>query len=159
LEFGGCRDLFLPAPTRLIAERHHRTPLTRFEPPLQSEKLWPLSHPARLRTGMLRIEIQSEGEFAMKSISRSSHIMGKQFGLGRDAIFRLWKAAIKDDEALMDEAIAETYERMVRVDPARAEEVMSLTIRRHRDAKQAFIDLLARAKARVVPVAAVAPVR
>jgi hypothetical protein len=33
---------------------------------------------------------------------------------------------------------------------------VSLTIRRHRDAKQAFRDLLARAKARVVPVAAVA---
>jgi hypothetical protein len=95
----------------------------------------------------------------MKSISRSSHVMGKRFGLGRDAIFRLWKAAIKDDEALMDEAIAETYERMVRVDPVRAEEVVSLTIRRHGDAKQAFRDLLARAKARVVPVAAVAPAR
>jgi hypothetical protein len=56
--------------------------------------------------------------------------MGKRFGLGRDAIFRLWKAAIKDDERLLDEAIAETYERMVRVDPVRAEEVVSLTIRR-----------------------------
>jgi hypothetical protein len=65
-----------------------------------------------------------------ESISRSSHIMGKRFGLGRDAIFRLWKAAIKDDERLLDEAIAETYERMVRVDPVRAEEVVSLTIRR-----------------------------
>jgi hypothetical protein len=95
----------------------------------------------------------------MKSISRSGHVMGKRFGLGRDAIFRLWKAAIKDDERLLDEAITETYERMVRVDPVRAEEVVSLTIRRHRDAKQAFRELLARAKARVVPVAAVAPVR
>jgi uncharacterized protein with PIN domain len=93
----------------------------------------------------------------MKSISRSGHVMGKRFGLGRDAIFRLWKAAIKDDERLLDEAITETYERMVRVDPVRAEEVVSLTIRRHRDAKQAFRELLARAKARVVPVAAVAP--
>jgi hypothetical protein len=69
--------------------------------------------------------------------------MGKRFGLGRDAIFRLWKAAIKDDERLLDEAIAETYDRMVRVDRARAEQVVSLTIRRHRDAKQAFRDLLA----------------
>jgi uncharacterized protein with PIN domain len=88
----------------------------------------------------------------MKSISRSGHVMGKRFGLGREAIFRLWKAAIKDDERLLDEAIAETYERMVRADPTRAEEVVSLTIRRHRDAKQAFRDLLARAKARVLPV-------
>jgi hypothetical protein len=88
----------------------------------------------------------------MKSISRSGHVMGKRFGLGRDAIFRLWKAAIKDDEQLLDEAIAETYERMMRLDPVRAEEVVSLTIRRHRDAKQAFGGLLARAKARVLPI-------
>jgi hypothetical protein len=92
----------------------------------------------------------------MNNINRPNHIMGKRFGLGRDAIFRLWKAAIKDDERLLDEAIAETYERMVRVDPVRAEEVVSLTIRRHRDAKQAFRDLLARTKARLVPVAATA---
>jgi hypothetical protein len=118
---------------------------------LQSEKLWPSSHRARPRPDKLPTD-QSEGEFAMKSISRSSSVMGNRFGLGSDAIFRLWKAAIKDDEALMDEAIAETYERMVRVDPVRAEEVVSLTIRRHRDAKQAFRDLLARAKARVLPV-------
>ena len=88
----------------------------------------------------------------MKSISRSGHVIGKRFGLGRDAVFRLWKAAIKDDEALLDEAIAQTYERMVRLDPVRAEEVMSLAIRRHRGAKQAFKDILARAKARVLPV-------
>jgi hypothetical protein len=87
----------------------------------------------------------------MDSISRSGHVIGKRFGLGRDAVFRLWKAAIKDDEALLDEAITQTYERMVRLDPVRAEEVMSLAIRRHRGAKQAFRDIFARAKARVLP--------
>ena len=92
----------------------------------------------------------------MKSISGSSHVVGKRFGLGRDAIFRLWKAAIKDDEGLLDEAIAAIFDRMERVDPARAEEVMSLIIRRHRGAKRAFRDILARAKARVLPVAAAA---
>jgi hypothetical protein len=46
----------------------------------------------------------------------------------------------------------ETYERMERVDPVRAERVVILTIRRHRDAKLAFMDLLARAKAQVLPV-------
>jgi hypothetical protein len=95
----------------------------------------------------------------MKSIRKSGHVIGKRFGLGRDAIFRLWKAAIKDDEQLLDEAIAETYERMERVDPVRAEQVVSLTIRRHRDAKQAFRDLLVRAKKRVLPVALPANVR
>jgi hypothetical protein len=88
----------------------------------------------------------------MKSISRSGDVIGKRFGLGRDAVFRLWKAAIKDDEAFLDEAIAQTYERMVRLDPVRAEEVMSLAIRRHRAAKQAFRDIFARAKARVLPI-------
>ena len=78
----------------------------------------------------------------MKSISGSSHVVGKRFGLGRDAIFRLWKAAIKDDEGLLDEAIAAIFDRMERVDPARAEEVMSLIIRRHRGAKRAFRDIL-----------------
>ena len=37
----------------------------------------------------------------MKSISGSARV-GKRFGLGRDAIFRLWKAAIKDDEGLLE---------------------------------------------------------
>ena len=82
----------------------------------------------------------------MKSISGSSHVVGKRFGLGRDATFRLWKAAIKDHEGLLDEAIAAIFDRMERVDPARAEEVMSLIIRRHRGAKRAFRDILARAK-------------
>jgi hypothetical protein len=90
--------------------------------------------------------------FAMNSNSRSSHVIGRRFGLGRDAIFRLWKAAMKDDERLLDEAIAETYKRMVRLDPVRAEEVMSLIIRRHRGAKQAFRDILARAEASVSPI-------
>jgi hypothetical protein len=100
----------------------------------------------------LRINISLNGDFAMNSISQSGHVIGKRFGLGRDAVFRLWKAAIKDDEALLDEAITQTYERMVRLDPVRAEEVMSLAIRRHRDAKQAFRDIFARAKARVFAI-------
>ena len=57
---------------------------------------------------------------------------------------------------LLDEAIAATFDRMERVDPVCAEEVMSLIIRRHRGAKRAFRDILARAKARVLPVAAAA---
>jgi hypothetical protein len=88
----------------------------------------------------------------MSSITRSSHIMGKRFGLGRDAIFRLWKAD-KDDERLLDEAVKETYERMVGADPVHAEEVMSLIIRRNGAAKQAFIDILARVKGQALPAA------
>ena len=56
--------------------------------------------------------------------------------------FRLWKSALKDDESLIDEAIAATYDRMIPIDPVRAEHVMSLIIRRHADAKNALKDLL-----------------
>jgi len=46
---------------------------------------------------------------------------GKRFGLAHDAIFRLWKSALKDDDTLIDEAIAGTYDRMISIDPVRAE--------------------------------------
>jgi hypothetical protein len=59
-----------------------------------------------------------------------------------NAIFRLWKSALKDDENLIDEAIAAAYDRMISIDPVRAEQVMSLIIRRHGDAKNALKDLL-----------------
>jgi hypothetical protein len=80
----------------------------------------------------------------------ANQIGGKRFGLGRDAVFRLWKAALKDDEALLDDMIAASYDRMMRVDPARAEEVMGLVIQRHRSARQAFRDMLDRVKGRVL---------
>jgi hypothetical protein len=68
----------------------------------------------------------------------------RRFGLDREAVFRLWKAAVKDDEALLDDAL--------RVDPERADEVMTLIIRRQKGARQAFRDILARIKARVMLV-------
>jgi hypothetical protein len=54
----------------------------------------------------------------------------------------LWKTALKDDETLLDEAIASVHEQMTSLDRARAEQVMSLIIRRHRDAKEAFKAML-----------------
>ncbi len=63
-------------------------------------------------------------------------------GLSSHAIFRLWKAALKDDESLLDEAIASVHKQITSLDQARAEHVMSLIIRRHRDAKEAFKALL-----------------
>ena len=71
---------------------------------------------------------------------------GKRFGLAHDAIFRLWKSTLKDDDTLIDEAIAGTYDRMISIDPVRAEKVMSLTIRRHADAKNALKDLLSQGR-------------
>jgi hypothetical protein len=75
---------------------------------------------------------------------QAKQAFGERFGLAPDAIFRLWRSALKDDERLIDEAIAATYDRMNSIDPVRAEQVMSLIIRRHADAKNALKDLLRR---------------
>jgi hypothetical protein len=72
-------------------------------------------------------------ENAMSIPIQSRFAFGKRFGLAPDAIFRLWKSALKDDESLIDEANAATYDRMISIDPVRAEQVMSLIIRRHAD--------------------------
>jgi hypothetical protein len=63
-------------------------------------------------------------------------------GLTPNAIFRLWRAAVKDDERLLDEAIAAVHDQMMSSDRARAEHVISLIIRRHRHAKCAFKAML-----------------
>jgi hypothetical protein len=66
----------------------------------------------------------------------------RRYGLTQDAIFRLWKTAIKDDEKLLDEVIAAVHDQMISFDRERAERVMELIIRRHRDAKDAFKAML-----------------
>jgi hypothetical protein len=63
-------------------------------------------------------------------------------GLTSNAIFQLWKAALKDDESLIDELIASVYEEMMSLDQPRAERVMGLIIRRNRDAKEALKAML-----------------
>ena len=70
---------------------------------------------------------------------QAKQAFGERFGLAPDAIFRLWRSALKDDERLIDEAIAATYDRMNSIDPVRA-----VIIRRHADAKNALKDLLSR---------------
>ena len=63
-------------------------------------------------------------------------------GLTFNAIFRLWKAALKDDESLLDELIASVHEEMMSLDQPRAEHVMGLIIRRNRDAREALKAML-----------------
>jgi hypothetical protein len=63
-------------------------------------------------------------------------------GLTQDAIFRLWKTAIKDDENLLDEMIAAVHDQMISCDRAGAERVIGLIIRRQRDATDAFKAML-----------------
>jgi hypothetical protein len=66
----------------------------------------------------------------------------RRYGLTQDAIFRLWKTAIRDDEKLLDEAIAAVHDQMISFDRARADHVIEFIIRRHRDAKDAFRAML-----------------
>ena len=56
--------------------------------------------------------------------------LSTRVGLSSNAIFRLWRAAVKDDERLLDEAIAAVHDQMMSSDRARAEHVISLIIRR-----------------------------
>jgi hypothetical protein len=42
----------------------------------------------------------------MTEVEETQRMLPRRFGLTRDAIFRLWKTAIKDDEKLLDEATA-----------------------------------------------------
>ena len=78
----------------------------------------------------------------MTELQNTQGIPPGRFGLTQDAIFRLWKTAIKDDEKLLDEAIAAVHDQMMSFDRVRAERVISLIIRRHRDAKYAFRAML-----------------
>jgi len=48
---------------------------------------------------------------------QAKQAFGERFGLAPDAIFRLWRSALKDGERLIDEAIAATYDRMNSIDP------------------------------------------
>ena len=77
-------------------------------------------------------------------MTNPTHIeaLSTRVGLSSNAIFRLWRAAVKDDEGLLDEAIAAVHEQMMSLDRARAEHVISLIIRRHGDAKCAFRAML-----------------
>jgi hypothetical protein len=78
----------------------------------------------------------------MSNIIQLNHVVGKRFGLAQDAIYRLWKAALRDDDGLLDELIKATYDRMIRRDSMRAEQMICLIIRRHRDGRQALKDML-----------------
>ena len=62
--------------------------------------------------------------------------------LSEEQIFRLWCAAIKDDDKQVDEVIRRVYRDMIAHDRERAEEVIYLTITRNDEAKPALAELL-----------------
>lgn len=67
-------------------------------------------------------------------ISRSA----RRSGLTDEQVFRLWRAAVKDDGDLVDAVIQKVYDGMIAFDSERAEEVMELTVRRNITARREF---------------------
>ena len=59
-----------------------------------------------------------------------------------DMLFRLWNAAIKDDDTLADEMIRGMYHCMLTFDRERAEYAMDLTVRRDPTARDTLRALL-----------------
>jgi hypothetical protein len=81
----------------------------------------------------------TKGRFPPRASERGSSeavnanaALHRHFGLTEDEIFRLWRAALKDDDGLVDDAIQKVYDDMTSFDRERAEAVMSMTIRRNR---------------------------
>jgi hypothetical protein len=62
--------------------------------------------------------------------------------LSEEQIFRLWRAAIKDDEKQLDAVIRRVYRDMIERDRDRFEEIMYLTITRDVSAERALGELL-----------------
>jgi len=66
----------------------------------------------------------------------------KHPSLKGDMLFRLWKAAIEDDETLADEVFRGMYEALLAFDRERAEDVMALIVGRAPTASGSLRDLL-----------------
>jgi hypothetical protein len=62
--------------------------------------------------------------------------------LSEEQIFRLWCAAIKDDENQVDDIIRHVYRDMTKYNRERFEEILYLTITRDVGAERALAELL-----------------
>jgi hypothetical protein len=76
------------------------------------------------------------------ALENANATLHRHSGLTEDEIFHLWRAALKDDDRLVDEVIQKVYDDMMSFDRERTETVMSLTIRRNSEAGRAFRSLL-----------------
>jgi hypothetical protein len=83
-------------------------------------------------------------ERAMSMMSLSErHLRQPRPTLTGDALFRLWRTAIKDDHnKIADAMVQKVYNDMMAFDRERAEGVMDLIVRRHSTARKAFMALL-----------------
>jgi hypothetical protein len=107
----------------------------------QAYPMWSSSHRASDSSLIFRVHCFAKEEVVTDPVDINAS-WSQRTGLTSTAIFQLWKAALKDDENLLDEAIAAVHEQMMTLNQPRAERVMVLIIRRHRDAKEAFKAML-----------------
>ncbi len=78
----------------------------------------------------------------MTRLGKADATLHHHSSLTKGEIFHLWRAALKDDDRLIDAIIQKVYDDMMSFDCERAEIVMSLIIRRHSEAGRAFRYLL-----------------
>ena len=78
----------------------------------------------------------------MTGIANSAVQHPHSIALSEEQIFRLWCAAIKDDDKQLNEVIRRVYSGMLAYDRNRSEEVIYLTITRNASARCALADLL-----------------
>jgi hemerythrin superfamily protein len=78
----------------------------------------------------------------MPEIANSALHHPRSIALSEEQIFRLWCAAIKDDDKQLDDVIQRVYRDLIKHDRERFEEVMYLTITRDVSAERALTELL-----------------
>jgi hypothetical protein len=59
-----------------------------------------------------------------------------------EQVFRLWRAAVKDDARYVDWILQKTYDGMMAFDPERSQTVIESVIKRHKTAGDAFRSLI-----------------
>jgi hypothetical protein len=82
--------------------------------------------------------MQIKNKHRNRDLSRGVH----RSGLTGEQVFRLWRAAVKDDGYLANDVIRKVYDDMIAFDSDRAEDVVELVIRRNKAARHEFRALL-----------------
>ena len=82
---------------------------------------------------MQRRRRESLSETTLADYSKPRSV--RRFGLTEGAIFRLWKAALKDDGALLDQVIEKAFHDMSSFNRRRAEDVISSVVNRDTNAR------------------------
>jgi hypothetical protein len=78
----------------------------------------------------------------MPEIANSAVHHPRSMALNEEQIFRLWSAAVKDDDGQLDGVIQRVYRDLFAYDRDRFEEVIYLTITRNANAGSALAEIL-----------------